>query len=146
MALSRLLPVVLLLAGCFDKTPSSGDCSGSWKGMPISASIVPESSYFFRDDDILLDDDGPFVMTYGTVVRAEGTFKDLPRGSYAGTYPTTDQRLSRWTLFVRESAVTDSAQLTLTTAMASRVIGQFELPGLICTFDLRRAYERDTDD
>lgn len=146
MALSRLLPAVLLLAGCFDKTPSSGDCTGSWNGKPISASIVPESSYFFRDDDILLDDDGPFVMNYGTELQVQGTFKDLPNGTYVGTYPTTDQRLSRWSLLIRGLGVTEPAQLTLTTSMASRVIGQFELPGLVCTFDLRRAYERDTDD
>lgn len=146
MALSRLLPVVLLLAGCFDKTPSSGDCSGSWNGMPISEAIVPDSSYFFRDDDILFDDDGPFVMNYGTVLQVTGTFDDLPNASYVGSYPTTDQRLSRWTLLIRGLAVSQPAQLTLTTSMASRVIGQFELPGLTCTFDLRRAYERDTDD
>lgn len=147
MAPYRLLPGLLLLTACFDKTPSSGECSGRWDGMPISALIDPDTSYFFRDDDILLDADGPFVMNYGTVFRVEGTFDDLPNGSYLGTYPTIDKRLSRWVILYRNFGITDVANLTLTTAMPSRVLGQFSLADtLTCTFDLRRAYERDTDD
>lgn len=114
--------------------------------------MVASSSYFYRDDDILLDDDGPFVMQYGTAVSVAGAFDDLPSSRDVGTYPTSDPRIKTFAVTVGSNTAS-SAQLTVTKAAPSRVVGEFVVGGgsgdatnLQCTFDLRRAYEHDTDD
>lgn len=119
---------------------------------PIDAEMVASASYFYRDDDILLDDDGPFVMQYGTTVSVAGTFDDLPSSRDVGTYPTSDPRIKTFGVTVGGNTAS-SAQLTVTKAAPTRVVGEFlvgggsgETTNLLCTFDLRRAYEHDTDD
>ncbi len=140
-------------AGCVDTSPSSGQCVGVFDGRTILFAMDPEPSAFHRDDDILGDEDGPFTLSYGGgVVRVEGVFDDLPSARDLGTYPVpSEPSVDAWNLTttLTASAIKDST-LTLTTASRERVAGSFTTvfaSGTItCTLDLRRAYERDTDD
>jgi len=141
------------LVGCVDTSPSTGRCTGTLDGRAIDLPIDPAPSGFYRDDDILGDEDGPFTISYGSgAIRVEGEFANLPSSRDLGTYrvPAPD-RVGVWALSTTlTNDVAGVTTLTLTTASRERVVGSFaaEIAGgtLMCTLNLRRAYERDTDD
>lgn len=122
-------------------------------GQATELALDPNESYFYRDDDILGDDDGPFRIRYGGgAFEVTGEFDDLPDSRYVGAHRVpTEDRISRWQMEARfnPNSFSDTV-VTLTAAGSSRVVGSFrtEFSGgnAQCSFDLRRAYERDTDD
>lgn len=148
IALALVLPTA-----CVNTTPSSGRCTGTIDGRPVDLPMDAAASYFYRDDDILGDEDGPFVMAYGAgALTVSGQFDDLPSSRELGTRPVPqDDIVDRWE--VRSTLSGGNAQgstLTLTTSSRERVVGSFTTRfaegSVTCTLDLRRAYERDTDD
>jgi len=150
------LCVLLALApsvGCVDTAPSSGRCLGLVDGRPVDLAMDPAPSGFYREDDILADEDGPFTLSYGGgALRVEGMFDDLPSARDIGTYRVpSEPSVDAWNLTttITPGAVVEST-LTLTAASRERVVGSFATTftggSLTCTLDLRRAYERDTDD
>lgn len=141
------------LAACVDDRPSAGRCTGTLGARAIDLPMDAARSQFHRDDDVLGDDDGPFVLSYGAgALVVEGQFDDLPSGRELGTrmVPMKDV-VDTWQ--VRTTLVAGDAQgstLTLTQSSPTRVVGstsiRFAEGTLTCTLDLRRAYELDTDD
>lgn len=148
----RLAPLLLLAIGCVDNRPSTGDCTGTINGLAISEKIVAAESSFWRDDDILGDEDGPLQMRYARIA-VDAQFDDMPSDRDKGTYLITDPRLDHWYTTV-DGDIALTATLTVTKAERQRLVGSFvfatppeDAPGSVtCTFDLRRAFEKDTDD
>jgi hypothetical protein len=147
------LLVLAPVLGCVDTSPSSGRCLGVLDGGAVNLAMDPEPSAFHRDDDILGDEDGPFTISYGGgAVRVEGVFDDLPSARDLGTYRVpSEPSVDAWSLTTTLAAgAVEESTLTLTTASRERVAGSFSTRfaggQLTCTLDLRRAYERDTDD
>ncbi len=150
-----LMSLGMLAAGCIETAPSSGRCVGNIGTRAVDLAMDPGASEFHRDDDILLDDDGPVRMSYGGgAFVIEGEFDDLPDSRVLGTYAVPDgQRVSAWNVRLADTTAPTAQEstLTVTRAASERVVGQFTTrfeggSSVRCTFDLRRAYELDTDD
>ena len=150
-----LMLLGLSTAGCIETAPSSGRCVGTIGTRAVDLAMDPGPSEFHRDDDILLDDDGPVRMSYGGgAFVIEGEFDDMPDSRVLGTYAVPDgQRVDVWNVRLADTTAPAALEstLTVTRAESDRVVGQFTTrfeggSSLRCTFDLRRAYELDTDD
>lgn len=121
-------------------------------GEPVELAIDPASSEFHRDDDILLDEDAPFTLSYGggaLVVRGE--LADMPSERSLGAHDVADPFFHAFGVVAPETPVLDGGSMTLSTARADRMGGTLALgfadgSVLECSFDLRRAFELDTDD
>lgn len=139
--------------GCVDTTPSSGRCTGSVGGRAVDLPMDPAGSYFYRDDDILADEDAPFLMSYGAgALTVRGQFDDMPSNRELGTraVPQVDV-VDTWELRTTLGfGDPQGSTLTLTTSTRERVTGSFTTRfaqgNVTCSLDLRRAYEHDTDD
>lgn len=135
----------LLAVACVDNRPSTGRCTGTIASVAIDEPIVPAQSYFYRDDDILGDEDAPIAMAYGTRVIVDAELADMPDKTLIGTFPSTDAKFHRWA-HTEDGGSTSAESITFTTAHRERLVGQFVSGAMTCTFDLRRAYEKDTHD
>lgn len=141
-----------ILSGCVDTRPSTGRCTGTLSGVTTPLAMDASESQFHRDDDILLDDDAPFVLSYGGgVVRFEGQLADMPSDALLGTHATSDPFFHTFEATRPETPLLDSASMTFTTARSDRLVGTLDATytdgsTLRCELDLRRAYELDTDD
>jgi hypothetical protein len=91
-----VLPLVAM--GCIDSTPSSGQCTVTFNGQTSTWTIDPGESHFYREDDILGDEDAPVALRYGGgQVRVQGELDDMPTSSYVGTHRVpSEDRVRRW--------------------------------------------------
>ncbi len=146
-----VLPLVAM--GCIDSTPSSGQCTVTFNGQTSTWTIDPGESHFYREDDILGDEDAPVALRYGGgQVRVQGELDDMPTSSYVGTHRVpSEDRVRRWDIehAPAMSSPTETS-VTFTTASRDRLVGEFQsryTEGTMrCSFNLRRAWEHDTDD
>lgn len=142
----------LTLAGCPDTRPSSGRCEGTLAGVGTPLEMDAAESQFHRDDDVLLDDDAPFVLSYGAgAIVFVGELADLPSAALLGTHATDGPLFHAFAATRPETPVLQRAAITFTVARPDRVVGTLEAAyadgsALRCELDLRRAYELDTDD
>lgn len=140
------------VSGCPDTRDSAGRCLGTLAGRPADLAIDPVASEFHRDDDILLDDDAPFTMSYGSgALLVRGELADMPEDRSIGTHDVTAAFFHSFEVQNPEMPRFAGGSMTLTTARADRMGGVLNLEfedgsALDCSFDLRRAFELDTDD
>lgn len=142
-----------LLVGCVDTRASEGRCEGTIGGAAVSFAIDGDASEYHRDDDIFLDDDAPFVMSYGDgSVVLSGVLDDMPLDGDVGTHAADGELFHGVVVDVGgQSVPVEEASLTIEEVRLDRLLGALEvrLEGgdeLRCTYDLRRAFELDTDD
>jgi hypothetical protein len=144
--------LVLYTSGCVDTRPSAGRCTGTLSGVVTPLAIDASASQFHRDDDILLDDDAPFVVSYGGgAVVFDGELADLPDDRLLGTHDTSSTLFHAFASRQPLTPTLASATMTTTTARADRLVATIDATyddgsTLRCELDLRRAYELDTDD
>lgn len=144
--------LVLGTSGCLDTRPSAGRCTGTLTGVVTPLAIDAEASQFHRDDDVLLDDDAPFVVSYGGgAVVFEGELADLPDDRLLGTHDTSSTLFHTFAARQPSTPTLASATMTATAARPDRLVATIDATyddgsALRCELDLRRAYELDTDD
>jgi len=147
------------VAGCSDQRPSEGDCSGSVAGQSVAWVMDPDASHFYRDDLHFLQEEAFFDLSYadadGNGVAVAGKLADMPTHDDVGSYdPVTDPFFAYWWLTPTGMALPLAAfpqTLTLSVSGRDRLEGIWSFDGVVagaveCSFDLRRAYELDTDD
>ncbi len=140
------------MGGCVDTRPSAGRCEGTLAGIATPLVMDAAESQFHRDDDILLDDDAPFVLSYGSgAVVFVGELADMPSDALLGTHATSGPLFHAFGASRPETPPLEGASMTFTTARSDRLVGTLDATfagggSLRCQLDLRRAYELDTDD
>jgi hypothetical protein len=152
--LVSILFVVTLASGCMDNRPSEGRCTGTLRGEAVDLSMDAAASEYHRDDDLFLDDDAPFAMSYGDGELAIlGELDDMPTSSDVGVHDTSGELFHFFDANVArgEGPTAVSSTMTIESVRIDRMTGAVDATfddggALHCTFDLRRAFELDTDD
>lgn len=153
LAWVSVLSMIALATGCVDSRPSEGRCTGTLAGAPVDLAMDGAESEYHRDDDILLDDDGPFAMSYGgSAVVFSGELDDMPTSRDVGVHRSDSELFHGVAATVDgNTAYVPESTLTIDDVRLDRMVGSLDArfedgSQLHCTYDLRRAFELDTDD